>query len=258
MNILEMAMAAKMAGGNGGGTGPIDPKRLPEGYPYKEDNRTVIEWDGTTGAPVAIEDYYSAYKVSDAVVDNLSGCTAVVEFMGQSNEVSLGDSVKVSEGVFRYDMGEIPLVCVVFNGNTSGFESGIYFTITDDHYGNGAYVKKLSFGEVTIHPMAPEFLPAGVGGGGYVVNITQNSDGTYSADKTFAEVQEQIKAGNSVSAKISFGSMVYVSTTYFLNENTVVEFVVFTGVTALMSFHTLLKASDTIETKIYNVTATAT
>ena len=97
---------------------------------------------------------------------------------------------------------------------------------------------------------------AGVGGGGLVVNITQNGDGTYSADKTFAEVQEQIKAGNSVSAKISIGSMVYVSTTYFLNENTVVEFVVFTGVTALMSFHFLLKASDTIEMKMYNVTTT--
>ena len=45
MNILEMAMAAKMGGG---GTGPIDPKRLPEGYPYKEQSEVVIEWDGNT------------------------------------------------------------------------------------------------------------------------------------------------------------------------------------------------------------------
>ena len=87
MNILEMAMAAKMSGGNGGGL-----TKLPDGYPYKEivpttiiDNET-ISFVNQDGMPMDVTQSFEVvagqkYKV---VWDGTEyNCTAI-DFGGQA------------------------------------------------------------------------------------------------------------------------------------------------------------------------------
>jgi hypothetical protein len=92
--------------------------------------------------------------------------------------------------------------------------------------------------------------------GGYVVNFTANEDDTFSADKTFAEVQEQIEAGNIVSARIVMGENVSVTTTYNLMKNTVVEFSLMTAIPMVMSWHFGLMADNTVDVMLFTLTAT--
>lgn len=98
---------------------------------------------------------------------------------------------------------------------------------------------------------------AGVGGG-YVVTVTMNDDGTYSADKTFAEVLEQIKAGNRVVMKTDGETISYYITTYLFSENAgLVEFVLTSaamGTPTLTSF--ALYQDDSIVAKMFTLTAT--
>lgn len=48
----------------------------------------------------------------------------------------------------------------------------------------------------------------GSGGGVFVVNFTESDDGTYAADKTFAEVSEAVIAGMSVNVREDLGEAV--------------------------------------------------
>lgn len=180
MNILEMAMAAKMGGG---GTGPIDPKRLPEGYPYKEksekalfeevqipDNQEYNKWVHTEHVPLVVG---NKYKFTYNGVDYI--CTAADPY-GQF--VGIGNLSIANSGE---DTGE-PFVALSVNG----MPLNIFF--------KGAQVGPGSFClyeyAETIHTMAPEFLPAGVGGGTMVVNVV---DGVVS--HTAAEIMEYVLNG---------------------------------------------------------------
>ena len=54
------------------------------------------------------------------------------------------------------------------------------------------------FTKTKVHPMAPEFLPAGVlpaGGGAFIVNVTMDEQDNYVADKTYAEISEALANG---------------------------------------------------------------
>lgn len=164
MNILEMAMAAKMGGG---GTGPIDPKRLPEGYPYKEG--VTIEWDGNTEGLDVVADTY--YRVSDAIVSDEQikvGVMADANGNEQAVTAIAPWDTFVSMGYVTEDVTSVESVVfvrkdgAVFQGVTFN-KTGVYFM---------ALVRK--FTTEIIHTMAPEFLPAGVGGGVPAVTTSDN------------------------------------------------------------------------------------
>lgn len=96
------------------------------------------------------------------------------------------------------------------------------------------------------------------GVGDMVVTVTINDDGTYSADKTFAEVQAQIKAGNRVVMKTDGGPIGYYITTYLFSENAgIVEFVLTSaamGTPTLTSFS--LYKDNHIVGNMFTLTAT--
>ena len=70
------------------------------------------------------------------------------------------------------------------------FESGTYFFVG----ANGSYTESLTAMTETIHPMAPEFLPAGVGGGVQVVTLTQDESG-WTSSHTGAQIAEMVEKG---------------------------------------------------------------
>ena len=132
-----------------GDSGPIDPKRLPEGYPYKES--FTIEWDGNTEGRVCID---GMCKVSDLIPADLAGAKvwiAAPDGNIVSNDV-LGNAQVGIQGVYIYSTqgNSMPAVAVVTEENTD-FETGVYFQ------NDVLYCCKLS--TETIHPMAEEFLP---------------------------------------------------------------------------------------------------
>ena len=181
MNILEMAMAAKMAGGNGGGGGsggvsswnsitgkPFDenniikPEALPEGYPYKEVTETVIEWDGNTeGRPGFGNEVSGAYKVTEQVFDNLENCP--VTFIGGNEvvELTLSAGIEAAKNIIAYSDGvNQASVLVVFGENDMGLETGTYF-FKGHLSGIPMYISKLTDSDKTIHRIDSEFMPEG-------------------------------------------------------------------------------------------------
>lgn len=163
------------AGGKKAVWGPVDHNVLPEGYPYKEVTVTdALTWDG----------------VSDIVAGSDDGSNVQYGFvsaiMPTQEDLAKGGSIVVSNGheetfdastVYSYTdflcvfVGSSPFVVVALADNCTLNDSivfpkaGIYFVS-----GNGMHVASFSingyrFETATIHPMAPEFLPAGVGGG---------------------------------------------------------------------------------------------
>lgn len=191
MNILEMAMAAKMGGGNGGGSGggtgasswnavtgkPFDanniikPEALPEGYPYKEKGETVL-LEPTTFEMGMLE---GGLVGSQGRVDhNLQvGKTYIVTWNGAKYECEAVDAEGGMDGM----IGNAGLI--------SGIVSEVPFLIgfSDNPYMNfmilteatGTYTVSIAELSETIHTMAPEFLPAGVG----VPTVTADDNGKF-------------------------------------------------------------------------------
>ena len=158
------------------GTGPIDPKRLPEGYPYKEGSKTVIEWDGNSeGRPSFGSEVSGACKVSDEVFYNLAGCPITFIAGDEVVELTLSEGVKATDNVYSYGDGiNQTSVLVVLGENAQNLETGTYF-FKGSMSGMIMYVSKLTVSTETIHPMAPEFLPAGVG----VPTVTADDNGKF-------------------------------------------------------------------------------
>ena len=164
----------------GGGSGPIDPKRLPEGYPYKEQSKTEIVWDGNTEgldniggrmflvSPAILTDE----EIKKGVVTGSDGYQWDIAEMWEQY-ISLGyvteDWVVVAEGyvVFVRKAG------ADFQGTTIE-KAGVYFLGM-----NGSHIE--SFITETIHPMAPEFLPLLTSPNGTKYQLTVADDGTLSA-----------------------------------------------------------------------------
>ena len=178
----------------GGGSGPIDPKRLPEGYPYKEG--VSIEWDGNTEGLTSVDNMW--FKVSDATMTNEEIKNATMVMVGESGATSIkiadfgahfGLPVDVwdhlvSAGSITDDacffVVDSLWFAVVRKGNMTVdghtfVETGTYFMYASDTM----YVSGLA--NETIHPMAPEFLPALTSPNGTKYQLTVADDGTLSA-----------------------------------------------------------------------------
>ena len=139
---------------------PIDPIRLPEGYPYKED--MTIEWDGNIEGRASVANQY--FKVSDTVFDDLVGYKIAYyiqmpDTQGERRETVV-NGYGMDGGVYLYKVeiaelgGGFPLIAVVPNGHGT-YEAGTYFATAGD---GAIYVTALI--SETIHTMAEEFLPA--------------------------------------------------------------------------------------------------
>lgn len=138
----------------------------PEGYPYKEGSKTIIEWDGNTEGLKTVtvrKDNVMLlyYKISDIVPTRkelLEGSFCMTNGI-QQIDITITESLfsdYVNEAFFikntNDDMGNST---IMVNAVTSdGFDAGVYFLVI-----NGFYVKNLSYGSETIHPMAPQSLP---------------------------------------------------------------------------------------------------
>lgn len=159
---IKVSAEAKKAIGKVWSQGGGGLTELPEGYPYKEGNKTVIEWDGNTDGLVsvpieALGGIY--YKVSDAT-------PGIADLIGGKYTVTTTGEKEIAETDLMEDGGIImpmtpEFVVVLSDGaSASGFvfpEAGVYFIWAGDDY----YVTGLTYGTETIHTMAPEFLPEG-------------------------------------------------------------------------------------------------
>ena len=148
----------------------INPKFLPEGYPYIEGGKTssnILEWDGNTDGltSVEIEPGVGFYKVSDTVieasdlVDGILTRTDGVEI--QSAQIpeeyieDIENAIMVGNAIIIIKEDETEIDGFIFP------ESGIYFM-----YENGIYTTKLELtsklfiknGEI-IHKLDSRFLP---------------------------------------------------------------------------------------------------
>ena len=136
---------------------PIDPERLPEGYPRKE--VVTIEWDGNTQGLDAVDTAGGIfYRVSDVVLSNEQ---IKMGFIKDSEDLELPIAPMwdelVGAGKITDDISLIQIVAFVrkdnvsFGGVVFG-TAGIYFANENDHYAT-------KFTNETIYPIATEFLP---------------------------------------------------------------------------------------------------
>ena len=164
----------------GGGSGPIDPKRLPEGYPYKEG--VTIWWDGNTEGLESVADQYMGtfYKVSSKVLtDDEIKNGVFTSSDGNTSEVSKVWDQYLSAGYVTEDIAFLANGVFVRNPNAevmgmSFATPGVYFVRSGDTF-------VTSFANETIHTMAPEFLPALTSPNGTKYQLTVADDGTLSA-----------------------------------------------------------------------------
>lgn len=171
----------------GGGSGPIDPKRLPEGYPYKE-GRATVDMSAVLGPEAVL------CKVSDKPPVNASGMQSIKIWA----DGGIGSSVEVA---ISNEMGlvDVNLSCVVACVDNATFdleglmltmpEKGVYFLKSDAICVTGVAWDTSATEPVitwdgqseTIHPMAPEFPPALTSPNGTKYQLTVADDGTLSA-----------------------------------------------------------------------------
>lgn len=191
----------------GGGSGPIDPKRLPEGYPYKEGSKTEIVWDGNTDGLVSVGGLY--YKVSDAILDNetIKNGYLYGYFGGNGiSELALAsfwDRMHITDEFVV--AGEYAIFVRANNAEIDEMtfpEAGVYFVCV-----NGLYGTKFVSETETIHPMAPEFLPAGGGGGVQVVTMTVSGE-TMTASHTGEQIAEMAMKGPVILTWDNYGTTV--------------------------------------------------
>lgn len=129
---------------------------VPEGYPYKESNKTVIEWDGNAeGLETFGGDYY---KVSDKVfteAELIGSVASIYNYTTGTRDVELTDNL-VSDGgggtvTVITDGGNVPSI---ISSDGTSITAGTYFLLQDD-----SYIAKLIYGAETTHPISSDFLP---------------------------------------------------------------------------------------------------
>ena len=142
---------------------------VPEGYPYKSMEETVIKFDGNTEGLTKVGNFW--YKVSDTVFSDLNGCKitfffpGLEEFLG-SDRVETELSYGGAEGdlhVYMFTLTieghstEMSAVVVIPEDRVNtGYEPGTYFFAG----ANGSYTESLTATSETIHPISSEFLPS--------------------------------------------------------------------------------------------------
>ena len=135
---------------------------FPEGYPYKDKNKTVIEWDGNTDGLYCVNDTW--YLVSDEVIsdDVLRNGTVTLITENVVTEMPVGPhwDTLVQQGLISEDVSGLMegTVVVVRKPGVSMMGEGP-FERTGTYFVNsyGTLVDK--FVSETIHPMSPKFLP---------------------------------------------------------------------------------------------------
>lgn len=167
----------------GGGSGPIDPSRLPEGYPYKEGSKTVITWDGNTEGKV---DLGSLTKVSDLTpsIDELKPAFVSTSISDDAQSDVTGTIIAMTDKLVGETGGSFMIVYednYTLHDEVSGQdvtfpEKGIYFGSVG-HYGR---TKLLVYGTETIHPMSEEYIQL-TSPNGTKYKLTVSDDGTLSA-----------------------------------------------------------------------------
>lgn len=148
----------------------IDPKVLPEGYPYKKTvHSDTLTWDGNTEGLVSVMGQY--YKVSDAVptIDDFSN--GVILTVGEVSVSISANDIKFFGGLILASVEG--LGCVVVPEEMAGTEivgmtfpeSGVYFTTVGDHYVKSITIPNYTgFTKTEVHPMSEELLPVSVKG----------------------------------------------------------------------------------------------
>ena len=154
----------------GGGSGPIDPKRLPEGYPYKEETymdnyegqvTVTIGANGTNTEDMicAVEDGVK-YKVTWDGQDYFATAKA------DESDADKIYAFKVADG-FPFDM-----YCT--------FASGGMPKLIIENAEPGDHTFQIFFVKEAVHPMAPEFIQL-TSPNGTMYKLSVADDGTLSA-----------------------------------------------------------------------------
>lgn len=169
--------------------GPVDHNVLPEGYPYKEQSETVLVEEtavemtaiGSTGVCTGryVTEVYLEVGAECAIAINgeTYKCTAKDQYgtvfmgnlfvYGKANGMSEADLIEAG----FVNTGEPFAVVNTVDGDFSimfeGFVESITFAVSQT--------------TETIHPMAPEFLPALTSPNGTKYQLTVADDGTLSA-----------------------------------------------------------------------------
>ena len=153
----------------GGGSGPIDPKRLPEGYPYKEQSDVVLveeepDWNRNVEA---------VYCYTNGGVAPDPGATCIVTYDGQ--EYSCSAVVTNAENnIISLQNSDMP-VEVAWLGHMNCYQFSIY-----NAGAKGSQYVKITTVSETIHTMAPEFIQL-TSPNGTKYKLTVADDGTLSA-----------------------------------------------------------------------------
>lgn len=166
------------------GGGPIDPKRLPEGYPYKE--TTIV----TEFLPETEVDFFEIEGMFPSDPDlNLQVPDFGLEKEKQYRLRIMWDGVPYDRTIlavqnYEYIVGNMALAgtgddtgepFLIMMGRVTGGDAT--YEVDFSFMGASAGKHTVSIAEVseTIHPMAPEFLPAGVG----VPTVTADDNGKF-------------------------------------------------------------------------------
>lgn len=146
---------------NGGAdSAPIDPERLPEGYP--REIKSVIEFDVDGSKDYSITDGFT--KISDTTHDGLVGSklTVHIDAGGEVLDVdgSLIGSMSMGAGITIYafegndgTVPDAPLIAVIDASNTKGYETGT-FVFTAGGTANGVLTM------IEKQPISSSYLPA--------------------------------------------------------------------------------------------------
>ena len=163
----------------GGGSGPIDPKRLPEGYPYKEG--VTIEWDGNTEGKTSVTaEGIEYYWVSPEVLTD-------EEIKKGTSFTNDGSFVEIGKYWEHFEVGEYVTEdatyaqTAVFVRKANAEVGGAVFSTPGVYLmwdGESMFVSK--FSNETIHPMAEEFIQL-TSPNGTKYQLTVADDGTLSA-----------------------------------------------------------------------------
>lgn len=176
---------------------PVDMRCLPEGYPYKEQSETVVLEEQAVefadqggqllgGLNEALFVSGNTYKI---IWDGTAYVCTATEIQGT---IAIGNLSNVG-GTGNNE----PFMMMVTGGTTTivALEGGAEHTVSISEYSE------------TIHPMAPEFLPAGLGGG-YVLELnpgdySQDSSGFIIDDVSYDPLYEAISQGQHAVIKLT-------------------------------------------------------
>ena len=144
----------------------------PEGYPYKEGGKTVIEWDGNTNGKETFEfgnisNPFKFYKVSDVTVSagDLLGAASSIYYLGRPLNFEVKSNLIMdyteygSIMIMNPEAKQEPNIVVILDSNKAAAaglnaSEGIYFLSNSDYF-----INMLTYGSETIYTMAQEFLP---------------------------------------------------------------------------------------------------